>query len=235
MKIVKNIIYLTLLIGGLSSAYAESYDLVILNGRVMDPETKYDKISNVAINQGKIIAITDQKINGNKTIDATGLVIAPGFIDTHFHSVDRYATKLAVADGITTGMDLEAGASKVGEWYAIKDKGGWQINYGTTSSMLMTRLMVHDPEVKVTGPIDAANGGAYIEQSARDGVQGYAVSRSNIDQMNMIMKLLLTMMMILLADFLLNLLPLTRLLASLTERIQMSQMNVSNRSLNVFF
>jgi len=189
MKIVKNIIYLTLLIGGLSSAYAESYDLVILNGRVMDPETKYDKISNVAINQGKIIAITDQKINGNKTIDATGLVIAPGFIDTHFHSVDRYATKLAVADGITTGMDLEAGASKVGEWYAIKDKGGWQINYGTTSSMLMTRLMVHDPEVKVTGSIDAANGGAYIEQSARDGVQGYAVSRSNIDQMNMIMKL----------------------------------------------
>lgn len=171
-------------------AAAEIYDLVIHNGRVMDPETTFDSVSNVGIKAGRIAVITKDKIMGKEVIDATGLVVAPGFIDTHFHSVDRYATKLAVADGITTGMDLEAGATRVGEWYAKKNIEGWQVNYGTTSSMLSTRLLVHDPEVNVNEPIDAANGGQYIEESGKDGVQGYSVTRSNVDQMNQIMKLM---------------------------------------------
>lgn len=77
----------------------------------MDSGIMYDSIANVGISNGRIAVITRESIRGRETIDATGLVVAPGFIDTHFHSVDRYATKLAVRDGITTGMDLEAGAS----------------------------------------------------------------------------------------------------------------------------
>jgi cytosine/adenosine deaminase-related metal-dependent hydrolase len=173
-----------------TAAAADDYELVILNGRVMDPETGYDAISNIGIDAGKISVITTDSISGQRVIDATGLVVAPGFIDTHFHSVDRYATKLAVADGITTGMDLEAGSTRVGEWYAKKDSTGWQVNYGTTSGMLATRLLVHDSEVEVDEPIDAANGGSYIDKAGRDGTPGYAVTRSNIEQMNSIMQLL---------------------------------------------
>lgn len=95
----------------------------------------YDGIANVGVTDGRIAVITKARITGKETIDATGLVVAPGFIDTHFHAVDPFASKMAVADGITTGMDLEAGASPVGEWYAQRDKTGWQINYGTTSSL----------------------------------------------------------------------------------------------------
>ena len=101
----------------ISASSAQEYDLVINNGRVMDPETRYDGIANVGISAGRIAAITSDKISGKETIDATGLVVAPGFIDTHFHSVDPYATKLAVRDGITTGMDLEAG------WRVVRDQG----------------------------------------------------------------------------------------------------------------
>ena len=62
-------------------AMAADYDLVINNGRVMDPETMYDAVANVGIKDGKIAVITKDTITGKETIDAKGLVVAPGFID----------------------------------------------------------------------------------------------------------------------------------------------------------
>jgi N-acyl-D-aspartate/D-glutamate deacylase len=153
-------------------AVAADYDLVINNGRVMDPETLYDDITNVGIKDGRIVAITKDQIKGKQTINADGLVVAPGFIDTHFHSVDPFATKLVVADGVTTGMDLEAGTSNVGEWYGRKDKSGWQINYGSTVAMGIARLAVHDPEIKINEPVDASNMSKYLDEAAKDGVPG---------------------------------------------------------------
>lgn len=169
---------------------AQQYDLAIIGGRVMDPETMYDAVANVGIKDGRIVAISRNAITGKETIDAKGLVVAPGFIDTHFHSVDQFATRMVVADGVTTGMDLEAGATRIGEWYANKEKAGWQVNYGTTVGINLVRLLVHDPEVKVDEPIDASNSGKYVDQSARDGVQGWSVTRSTLPQMNRIMQLI---------------------------------------------
>lgn len=172
------------------TATPQDYDLVILNGRVMDPETMLDSIANVGIKGGRILAITKEKITGKEIINATGLVVAPGFIDTHFHSVDVFATKMAVRDGVTTGMDLEQGATRVGQWYTQKEKQGWQCNFGTTTSLLLARLLVHDPEVKMDGPLDMVTGAMLVNQSAKDGVPGWSVTRSNLDQMNQIINLL---------------------------------------------
>jgi imidazolonepropionase-like amidohydrolase len=71
------------------TAYAQDYDLATLNGRVMDPETMYDDVANVGIKDERIALITKDPITGRETIDATGLVVAPGFIDTHFHHHQR--------------------------------------------------------------------------------------------------------------------------------------------------
>ncbi len=166
------------------------YDLVINNGRVMDPETMYDDIANVGIKDGRIAVITKNKISGKETIDATGHVVAPGFIDTHFHAVDPFATKMIVADGVTTGMDLEAGAYPVGDWYDARDKSGWQVNYGTVSGLMMLRMRVHDPEVNYDQIIDMSNGGEFINRAAADGVAGWSLTRSNIEQMNQVLKML---------------------------------------------
>ena len=52
------------------SVFAETYDVVINNGRVMDPETNFDGVRNVGIKDGQIVIITEDAIKGKETIDA---------------------------------------------------------------------------------------------------------------------------------------------------------------------
>ncbi|NIS52564.1 MAG: amidohydrolase family protein, partial [Phycisphaerae bacterium] len=126
-------------------AMATDYDLVINNGRVMDPETKYDAVSNVGIKDGRIAVITKDKITGKETIDAKGLVVAPGFIDGHQHCIEPYAYRLMLRDGRTTIMDLEIGAHgpKLNEWYKRRE-GNTPVNFGVSVSHEFARAAVLD-------------------------------------------------------------------------------------------
>ena len=85
-----------------SGSFAQTYDLVINNGRVMDPETLYDDVANVGIKDGRIVAITKKPITGDQTIDAKGRVVAPGSIDTHFHWQAPLGYAIGLRDGLTT-------------------------------------------------------------------------------------------------------------------------------------
>jgi N-acyl-D-glutamate deacylase len=181
---------ITLLTILLSSNMAFANDIVILNGRVIDPETMFDAIANVAIKDGRIVAITNEPITGDETIDATGHVVSPGFIDTHYHAVDIFATKMALRDGVTTGMDLELGAFNVKGWYDEKEKNGWQVNYGTTTGLNLARMAVHDPEAGLSDPADFSVATPIIAKAAEDGVAGWSMTKSSIDQMNEVMQIL---------------------------------------------
>src|SRR5467141_185933 len=64
---------------------AEIYDLVIANGRVMDPEAGLDAFPNLGSPGGKIAATSSGPLEGKPTIEAKGLVVAPEFIDLHHH------------------------------------------------------------------------------------------------------------------------------------------------------
>jgi hypothetical protein len=126
-------------------ARAADHDLVILNGRVMDPETMLDAVANVGISDGRIAAITKDPIAGKGAIDARGLVVAPGFIDTHFHWVRPMGYKPGLRDGVTTGMDLEMGTlgTYVDQWYRDRE-GKNQMNYGVASAHEFARSFVLD-------------------------------------------------------------------------------------------
>jgi N-acyl-D-glutamate deacylase len=126
-------------------AQAKDYDVVILNGRVMDPETNFDDLRNVGIKDGRIATITRKEIKGKQSIDATGHVVAPGFIDTHNHWQRTMGYKIALRDGVTTSFDLEFGTlgTRVAEWYSERD-GKTQMNYGTASSHEAARSVVLD-------------------------------------------------------------------------------------------
>src|ERR1700741_1377600 len=67
---------------------AQTYDLVIANGRVIDPETNLDAPRGVGISGGTVRAVSTKPLQGRATIDAKGLVVAPGFIDLHEHGQD---------------------------------------------------------------------------------------------------------------------------------------------------
>jgi len=92
----------------------EKYDIAVIKGRVMDPLTRTDVTANVGIKDGKIAAIVpaQQELRGEVVIDASGLVVAPGFINMHSHGsgVGR-GSVFAVLDGITTDITGNCGDS----------------------------------------------------------------------------------------------------------------------------
>ena len=133
---------------GKSSAFksmpaSTEFDVVILNGRVMDPETNFDAVRNVGVKDGVVGLITEEIISGKKTIDATGHVVSPGFIDFHSHGQEPYAYRLYARDGVTTPMDLEMGSYPIDEFYDYWE-GKALLNYGTAVSHAFSRLQVLD-------------------------------------------------------------------------------------------
>ena len=134
---------------------AQTYDIVLQNGRVMDPESGLDAVRSVGINGGKIAAISASPLRGKAEVDATGLVIAPGFIDLHQHSQTLEAAGYKAMDGVTTALELEVGVSPVSEWYAARE-GKSLINFGASSGHIPARMAVmHDSGEFL--PRDAAN------------------------------------------------------------------------------
>ena len=77
------------------------YDRVILGGRVMDPESGLDAPRNIGIRGGTIAVITPARLAGRDTIDAMGLVVAPGFIDLHDHWQTPAGYRFASLDGVS--------------------------------------------------------------------------------------------------------------------------------------
>jgi N-acyl-D-aspartate/D-glutamate deacylase len=136
---------LVVLAAGCAQPASEPYDVVILNGRVMDPESGLDSVRNVGIRGGKIAAVTPDSLTGAKTIDAHGLVVAPGFIDMHEHGQAPQNYQFQAHDGVTTSLELEMGTSDVDAWYAARE-GKSLINYGVSIGHVPVRIMVmHDP------------------------------------------------------------------------------------------
>lgn len=148
------------------SGYGQQYDLVINNGRVIDPESNLDAVRNVGIKDGKIAVITEEQLSGKEVIDASGHVVAPGFIDFHWHGQDPFSMKVGLRAGITTAMELEVGAYPVEAYYAAWE-GKAQANYGTSASLLPTRLDVLDNvENSMGGLVLYSNS---VNRAAQDG------------------------------------------------------------------
>ena len=80
IRVLISVLFLTLILSAPAVAQ-EVYDVVILGDRVMDPETGRDEIANLGILGERIQAITTDDIRGRRTIDASGQIVAPGFID----------------------------------------------------------------------------------------------------------------------------------------------------------
>lgn len=174
----------------------EQYDVVLTNGRVMDQKTNFDGIRNVGIKDGKIVAITEKPIKGKETIDATGHVVAHGFMEAHCHATDPFIRKMNLRDGLTTMMDFEAGARDIAKFYDDAE-GKRQTNYGTVWCAMFGRLEVLDgPEIAAQGN-DAGEGlfGGVINAAGAKAIKenrkpGWSNGLSDKEQMTEILTLM---------------------------------------------
>jgi N-acyl-D-aspartate/D-glutamate deacylase len=114
--------------------------LVISGGRVVDPASGMDAIGDVAVVDGRISAVGTGLGGAERVIDATGLVVAPGFIDLHAHGQSIPADRMQAFDGVTTTLDLEAGVLPVASWYRRQADKGRVLNYGAAVNWAFARI-----------------------------------------------------------------------------------------------
>jgi N-acyl-D-aspartate/D-glutamate deacylase len=114
--------------------------LVISGGRVVDPASGMDANGDVAVLDGQISAVGTGLGSAERVIDATGLVVAPGFIDLHAHGQSIPADRMQAFDGVTTTLDLEAGVLPVASWYHRQAAKGRVLNYGAAANWAFARI-----------------------------------------------------------------------------------------------
>jgi N-acyl-D-aspartate/D-glutamate deacylase len=122
------------------TASAAEFDVVLKGGRVVDPETGLDAIRDVALRRDRIATVSIEPLSGTRSIDATGLVVAPGFIDLHQHEQDAEAYRLKALDGVTTALELETGVPDLARFLAAR-RGTTLINYGASASHEAARVL----------------------------------------------------------------------------------------------
>lgn len=161
---------------------SESYDLVVANGRVIDPESQLDAVRHLGIRGGRIEAVSESPLTGTRVIDAAQHVVAPGFIDLHEHGQQEESYAMMVRDGVTSAFELEVGAADIDAWYAAR-AAGQMVNHGVSVGHIPARMKVlGDPG---TGLLPAGIGGSgradekqltAIESILRDGLAKGAVA-----------------------------------------------------------
>src|SRR5262249_12513682 len=94
------------------AAGQEPYDVIIRNGKVVDGTGNPWYAGDVAIRGKRIAAVGKVASEGKRTIDAKGLIVAPGFIDIHSHSdtqiIEDGNAQSKIRQGVTTEVLGEA-------------------------------------------------------------------------------------------------------------------------------
>jgi len=125
--------------------------LVLRGGRVIDPESGLDQVTDVVVGDGRVTAV-GPGLHGDEVIDADGLVVGPGFVDLHSHVHSIAGQRLQALDGVTTSLDLEAGLMPIAKGYAHAASEGRPLNFGFSASWAAARgkvLAGVDPDADI--------------------------------------------------------------------------------------
>ena len=136
------------------------YDLLLRNGRVIDPANRVDRRADVAIRDGKIAKVApDIAEEAAKTIDADGLIVTPGLIDCHCHVYPTFPQEPDKLYNINADAHmLQSGVT------TVIDAGtcGWR------DFMRFKETVIDVSEVRVLAMINIAAGGMVRMQSEQE-------------------------------------------------------------------
>lgn len=130
-----------------SATDGETFDIVLANGRVIDPASGLDAVRNVGISAGQIAAVSEATLRGSTTLDVGGLVVAPGFVNIHSHSFTPLGQEFELRDGVTTAIEAESGAYPVtafGTHEPIDIADRARINFGASVGHAWVRSQMLD-------------------------------------------------------------------------------------------
>lgn len=155
----------------------DRFDLVIRNGTIIDPETETVKFNyNVGIKGDRITAITREAIHGAEEIDATGLLVTPGFIDILSYSPNDVGNRFKVADGVTTNLAMHGATIDFPGWFKYYDRRTMILNYGGAVLQVGFRhkLGISNYSAPTPGQIEEMK--KMTEQAILDGAIGISFS-----------------------------------------------------------
>jgi N-acyl-D-amino-acid deacylase len=170
-------------------AQQTAFDLVIRGGRVVDGTGNPAFDADLAIRDGRIVALGLVRGAATRTIEATGLVVAPGFIDIHNHSDDSLLEdadgESMVRQGVTSMIFGEGGSAapsarwpRFSSYFDELGRRGISANVGSYvgSSQVWTHVHGDRAGPLATGELDAMRG--LVRDAMRDGALGVASSLS---------------------------------------------------------
>ncbi len=152
------------------------YQRVVANGRVIDPDSGFDAVAHVGIDDGVITAISLDPLTGQDVIDATGWVVAPGFIDLLSYEPNPFGIWYKLADGVTTNLAMH-GVSNYAPAFFERYEGTSPIHYGGAFHqhfMRSTELGVGVEDV--LDPFQLGAFDALARESLRHGFAGISFS-----------------------------------------------------------
>lgn len=156
------------------------FDFLIRGGMVIDGSGSPAFRADVAIQDGKIVAVGNlSEAQAKRVIDATGLVVAPGFIDVHTHTDDLASNPRAenyLRMGVTTVVAGNCGASalEIGKALSSIREAGPSINYATLIGHNTVRESVMGEERRAPTPAEMEKMKALVAQGMKEGAVGFS-------------------------------------------------------------
>ena len=154
----------------------QTFDLVIRGGRVINPETKLDTVLNIGITKGVIETLSNDSLSGKKVIDASGLIVSPGFIDILSYDPDAIGAWNKIADGVTTNLAMHGGTAQPKKWYAYYERKKVPLNYGASFFYTEARNKLISSRYKSADSVQIQKLTLIAEQALKEGALGISFS-----------------------------------------------------------
>ena len=174
---ISSLIFIALF--SLNTKAQESFDILILNGRIVDGTGNPWFDADVGIVDQRIVSIGNlENAQASRIIDASGLIVAPGFIDPHTHAIygiyDNPSAESSIRQGITTLLEGNDGSSPfpIDEHYQSIRETGISTNWSVFVGQGTVRELVMGTENRAANTDELQQMRALVAEAMEQGAMG---------------------------------------------------------------